>query len=92
MGCRPSRRTRVADSGPCFPGDYSDSISWELLKSSKASGMGIGLFLAQTAAINHGGCLRISRNPALGGALVVMQLPVREPEAQASSQPVDLSA
>lgn len=82
---------QVADSGPGFPADYSDRISWELLKSTKASGMGIGLFLAQTAAINHGGCLRISRSPGLGGALVVMQLPLRDPEAQASSQPVDLS-
>jgi PAS domain S-box-containing protein len=67
----------VADSGPGFPLDYSGTTSWELLKSTKASGMGIGLFLAQTAAINHGGCLRIGRHPRLGGAEVVIEIPRR---------------
>lgn len=68
---------RVADSGPGFPHDYNGTTSWELLKSTKASGMGIGLFLAQTAAINHGGCLRIGRHADLGGAEVVLEIPRR---------------
>ena len=68
---------QVADSGPGFPHDYSGTTSWELLKSTKASGMGIGLFLAQTAAINHGGCLRIGRHTRLGGAEVVIEIPRR---------------
>jgi signal transduction histidine kinase len=71
---------RVADSGPGFPQDYSGTTSWELLKSTKASGMGIGLFLAQTAAINHGGCLRIGRHATLGGAEVVLAIPRRSAE------------
>lgn len=70
---------RVADSGPGFPHDYNGTTSWELLKSTKASGMGIGLFLAQTAATNHGGCLRIGRHTRLGGAEVVIEIPRRPP-------------
>lgn len=70
---------QVADSGPGFPHDYRGTTSWELLKSTKASGMGIGLFLAQTAAINHGGYLRIGRHAHLGGAEVVIEIPTRRP-------------
>ena len=70
---------QIADSGPGFPHDYSGNTSWELLKSTKASGMGIGLFLAQTAAINHGGRLRIGRHEQLGGAEVVIEIPRRQP-------------
>lgn len=66
----------VADSGPGFPPDHRSDTSWELLKSSKASGMGLGLFLAQTAATNHRGRLRVGRSAALGGAEVVLELPL----------------
>lgn len=38
--------------------------------------MGLGLFLAQTAAANHHGRLLIGRSPTLGGAEVVMELPL----------------
>ena len=67
----------VADSGPGFPRDFSGTTSWELLRSTKASGMGIDLFLAQTTAINQGGCLRIGRHAEPGGAEVVMAIPRR---------------
>jgi PAS domain S-box-containing protein len=66
----------VADSGPGFPPDHRSDTSWELLKSSKATGMGLGLFLAQTAATNHGGRLRVGRSATLGGAEVVLELPL----------------
>jgi C4-dicarboxylate-specific signal transduction histidine kinase len=66
----------VADSGPGFPEAYSSDTSWELLKSTKASGMGIGLFIAQTAATNHHGQLSIGRSSELGGAEVVIELPI----------------
>jgi len=66
----------VADSGPGFPAGYSNDTSWGLLKSTKASGMGIGLFIAQTAAANHRGRLRIGRSARLGGAEVVIELPL----------------
>jgi C4-dicarboxylate-specific signal transduction histidine kinase len=70
-------RVLVADSGPGFPPTYSSDTSWELLKSTKATGMGLGLFLAETAATNHHGRLRIGRSQALGGAEVVLELPLK---------------
>ena len=65
----------VADSGPGFSDAYSPDTSWELLQSTKASGMGIGLFIVQTAATNHYGHLRIGRSSELGGAEVRIELP-----------------
>jgi signal transduction histidine kinase len=38
--------------------------------------MGLGLFLAQTAAANHHGDLLIGRSSQLGGAEVVIILPL----------------
>jgi PAS domain S-box-containing protein len=66
----------VADSGPGFPADHRCDTSWELLKSSKATGMGLGLFLVQTATTNHRGQLRIGHSPTLGGAEVRIELPL----------------
>lgn len=66
----------VADSGPGFPEECcGSSPGWEVLRSTKASGMGIGLFLAQTAAVNHHGQLHIGHSADLGGAEVVIALP-----------------
>jgi PAS domain S-box-containing protein len=73
----------VADSGPGFPPDYRNDSSWELLRSSKSTGIGLGLFLAQTAATNHHGQLRIGRSGSLGGAEVVIDLPRVSPAASA---------
>lgn len=66
----------VADSGPGFPQDFSGDTSWELLQSTKATGMGIGLFLAETAATNHRGQLSLGRSASLGGAEVRLILPL----------------
>lgn len=74
----------VADSGRGFPAGYSSDTSWEMLKSTKATGMGLGLFLAQTAAANHRGTLRIGRSATLGGAEVVIELPLRAAAAAGS--------
>lgn len=75
---------RVADSGPGFPDGFSSDTSWELLKSTKASGMGLGLFVAQTAASNHRGSLQIGHSSELGGAEVMIELPRLNPEAAAA--------
>lgn len=53
----------VADSGPGFGADPCPDS-------------GMGLFLAQTAATNHRGRLRIGRSERLGGAEVVLELPL----------------
>lgn len=73
---------RVDDSGPGFPSDCSPATGWELFKSTKANGMGLGLFLAQTAAMNHGGTLRIGHSAHLGGAAVVICLPLNRLHAE----------
>jgi signal transduction histidine kinase len=65
----------LADSGPGFPGNFCGEEGWDLLSSTKDKGMGIGLFLVQTAVGNHRGKLRIGRSAALGGAEVVIELP-----------------
>lgn len=61
----------VGDSGPglgtCEIGDL-------LLKSSKAKGSGLGLFIAQTTMEHHGGVLEAGRSP-LGGAEFRMVFP-----------------
>lgn len=69
-------RVVVADSGPGFPEDVAEGGSWELLRSTKSTGMGLGLFLAQTAAANHHGDVHIGRSSQLGGAEVVINLPL----------------
>lgn len=70
-------RVVIADSGPGFPrGHRSSGNSWELLKSTKATGMGLGLFLAHTAATNHRGQLQLGHSQELGGAEVALELPL----------------
>ena len=69
-------RVVVADSGPGFPEDVANGGSWEVPRSTKSTGMGLGLFLAQTAAANHHGDLLIGRSSQLGGAEVVIILPL----------------
>lgn len=81
--CPDCLRIVVADSGPGFPPNYSNDTSWELLKSTKATGMGLGLFLAQTAVSNHQGELEIGRCQLLGGAEIVLLLPRLNPDPAA---------
>ena len=69
-------RVVVADSGPGFPEDVVNGGSWEVLRSTKSTGMGLGLFLVQTAAANHHGDLHIGRSAQLGGAEVAINLPL----------------
>ena len=63
---------RVADNGPGFGTLQLDQLP---LTSTKPQGSGIGLFVARTAAQNHGGSLELGRSEALGGAEVVLRLP-----------------
>lgn len=65
----------VADSGPGFCGDPEADT---LMRSSKASGSGLGLFVVRTTLTNHHGRLVIGRSNELGGAEVCIQLPLAE--------------
>lgn len=68
---------RVADSGDGFMGDPDDPNRF-LLASSKAGGLGLGLFMVRTAAENHGADIRFGRSP-LGGAQVEVFFPTKRP-------------
>ena len=69
----------VGDSGPGLPADV---IPGNLFTSSKAAGMGLGLYLVQTCAENHGGSVATGRS-SLGGAEVRIVLP-RRPQSSTS--------
>jgi signal transduction histidine kinase len=62
---------RIGDSGP---GIAEADIPNLLLRSTKAEGTGLGLFIVQTSMENHGGRLEIARS-ALGGAEFRMVFP-----------------
>ena len=50
---------QLADSGPGFPEGYCNNTSWELHKSTKATGVGMG----------------IDRSTLLGGAKITIEQP-----------------
>ena len=64
---------KVSDSGMGFPCTNLERLR---LRSSKANGLGMGLFIANQVAIDHGGCMALGRNPELGGAQVCVRLPL----------------
>ena len=63
----------VADSGPGFDSQVLESLP---LATTKPDGTGLGLFVVQTTAENHGGVLRFGRSAELGGAEVRLELPL----------------
>lgn len=71
----PRVQLRISDSGPGFPADYSRSTPYELLRTTKPDGLGIGLFVVETAVTNHQGQVHLGRSASLGGADVLLDLP-----------------
>jgi len=69
----------VADSGPGFDPQVLEALP---LATTKPDGTGLGLFVVQTTAENHGGCLRCGRSTQLGGAEAQLELPL--PSTQVS--------
>ena len=63
----------VSDSGSGLP---STDLSALQLRSSKTTGMGLGLLTAETIATQQGGSLRADRCPQLGGAALWLSLPL----------------
>ncbi|MFO7628818.1 MAG: PAS domain-containing protein [Prochlorococcaceae cyanobacterium] len=68
---------RLEDNGPGF-GDLD--LSELPLVTTKRQGTGLGLYVVQTTVANHGGSLTIGSS-SLGGAEVVLRLPLPAPAA-----------
>jgi len=71
----------VADSGPGFPPSWlgRDLTEDSLFESSRATGMGLGLYLVGATVENHRGSVRLSRSRELGGAEVTLRFPLLHP-------------
>jgi len=69
----PHVQLTISDSGPGLPDTALDNLR---LRSSKPSGLGLGLFTAETIARQHGGNLEAGRCPQLGGASLRLTLPL----------------
>lgn len=70
----------VADAGPGFPEPWlgRDLSEEGLFQTSRATSMGLGLYLVGATVENHRGSARISRSSALGGAEVTLRFPLLE--------------
>jgi len=77
-------RFLVADRGPGLPNGL-DSDIFEALYSTKESGFGIGLFLANQIALAHGGKLEAS-NAQITGAIFALELPLADRRKERSAR------
>ena len=68
----------VSDNGPGIPPEKLASI-FDPYFTTKTEGSGLGLWIAQQIVTAHGGNLE-ARNGASGGAVVTMQLPLKQVE------------
>lgn len=69
---------RISDNGPGVDDTQKDSI-FELFKTSKSAGMGVGLWLSQAIIRRHGGCITMdpsSGAPEAPGACFCVSLPL----------------
>jgi len=71
----------VADSGPGFPPGWlgRDFTEDSLFQTSRATGMGLGLYLVGATVENHRGSVRLSCSRELGGAEVTLRFPLLHP-------------
>ncbi len=67
-------RVQVHDTGPGFPDDARHRL-FDPFYTTKPSGMGLGLHICQSIALEHGGRIEAMNHPD-GGALVSLYLPM----------------
>jgi len=61
---------KVEDNAEGMSGDIKDSI-FQLFKTSKAAGMGVGLWLSQTVVRGHGGLISFESTKGIGTTFLV---------------------
>ncbi|MFH0883849.1 MAG: HAMP domain-containing sensor histidine kinase [bacterium] len=69
-----SLRFIVEDNGPGVPDQDRQSI-FEPYRTTKSSGIGLGLPIVRSVAQQHGGDAWVERSEALGGAKFVLEIP-----------------
>ena len=69
---------RVQDNGPGIPKDKLEEV-FDPYFTTKAEGIGLGLWIARQIAVAHGGSLRAENAPA-GGAIFTLLLPLSRKE------------
>jgi len=67
-------RLVVEDTGPGFAPDYLAAGVFRPFRSTKADGLGIGLYHSRSIVQAHGGAIEAGNRPE-GGARVVITLP-----------------
>ncbi len=74
-------RIAIEDDGPGFPGEDRDGLlAWARGAGADAGGHGIGLPYVNSLARSYGGRLQLTDSPGLGGARVVLELPLAPPD------------
>lgn len=73
----------VEDNGPGIPGELGDSV-FDPYVTTKTDGTGLGLAIVKKIVIEHGGTISAGKS-ALGGARLVIRLPVSEGPAQGTA-------
>ncbi len=82
-------RITIEDDGPGFPaGDREGLLTWARGAGSAAGGHGIGLPYVNSLACSYGGGLHLSDSAGLGGAQVVLELPLVPPDEMSDQAPV----
>lgn len=77
---------RVADNGPGMPSEVRDLVIRGIRRTTKEKGIGIGLPFVYLCCAAHGGSFDIKTDPQIGTAVIV-QLPLRGPDAAGGSAP-----
>lgn len=82
-------RITIEDDGPGFPGEDRDGLlAWARGAGTAAGGHGIGLPYVNSLARSYGGRLYLTDSAELGGASVVLELPLVPPDELPEQAPV----
>ena len=85
-------RIDIIDNGCGIPEESLTTVFEPFYTTrSVGQGVGLGLHMAKKIAESHGGALRVSSKVGVGTVLTMI-LPIKDPNAQVSSWPMDIQA